>query len=148
MFSNGSPPDSVNCLRICARIAGSFRRCTKRVDAALVILRRDDRAQRSRGPDVRILIGGNIDAAVARACSMACNDLRHLAPVLLAGNLQVKDFDWDIGLAADAKGFIQSIHLRIAFVADVRSVDAALGRRRFGERDQAHRFSRSCRARR
>ena len=114
---------------------GIFQPADEGIGAAGVILRRDDRAQRSGRGNVRILIGVDVYALGARLLHRG-DGLRHLAPVLLTRGFEVKNLHRDVGFAADTKGFIQRLHFAVAFVANMRRVDAAAARRHFGQGNQ------------
>src|SRR5204863_1627741 len=85
------------------------------VFTALVEARRNGRTERSRSGDIGILVGGDVEPGGARLLDLR-DDGAHLAPVLPAGNLEMPDLDRDVGLAADAEGFVECLRFLIAFV--------------------------------
>ena len=114
---------------------GIFQPLEERIRAARVILRRNHCAQRCGGSGVGILISRSIDTAGTRLLDGG-DHLRHLAPVLFSRDFQMKDLHWDVGFAADLERFVQRVRFDVAFIADVRGVDAALLGRDLGQRDQ------------
>jgi hypothetical protein len=52
------------------------------------------------------------------------------------GTLEVEDFDLNRGFAPDANRFVERLQQPVAFVANMRDVDAAMTRRDLAERDQ------------
>ena len=54
------------------------------------------------------------------------HDIFHATPARFAADFEVKDFDGQIGFAADAHGFGKRGHFRSAFAAHVRSIEAAV----------------------
>src|SRR6266704_366566 len=66
--------------------------------------------------DIESLRSGGIDLR---------NDFRHAPPARFAADLQMPDFDRDMGLAADAQGLVEGRQNAGAFVAHVGGVNAA-----------------------
>src|SRR5262249_49621429 len=85
--------------------------------------------------NVRVLISGNLHSAIARGLDML-DQLLHVSPVVLPGNLDVQDVHRQAPLFADFDGLIDRANYAATFVTDVRSVDAAILTCNFAQLDE------------
>src|SRR5579872_4936609 len=98
--------------------SGIFQPLDQFCSATIVRPWRNEGGETVEPGSVSVSIGGDIGAGGAGGVNFG-DDLRHLAPVIFAGNFDVPDFDRNVSLAADAKGFINGLEHRAAFVAHV-----------------------------
>ena len=103
--------------------------------AAFVRPRRNGLRQAGAAGDVRILIGGELDAALPRRVDQRDHFL-HPAEVLRAGHLQMEDVDRDARAFADGDRLLDAFAQLLAVVAQVRRVEAASRAGRPRQRDQ------------
>src|SRR4029077_3606363 len=75
--------------------------------------------------NIRILVGANVEAAIACRLNLF-DDFRHGSPTRFSAYLHMKDFDWDSRLAANANGLVNRGHLRSTFASHVRAVDTTV----------------------
>ena len=116
-----------------ARSARILQARDQLVGAAVLRPWRNRRGQARAARHVRILIGGDANAARARRFDELDHFL-HAAEVLLAGDLDVKDVHGNAGALADGNRFLDAVAQLQAVVAKMRRIQAACrGFRDFAE---------------
>ena len=104
--------------------------------SAFEVLGRQALLEARHSGDIRILVGGDVHAAVACLLNES-HLLLHAPPIGFRVHLEVQDVDRQSGAFADADGLADGADSsRSLFTADMAGVDAAVFRRDFGQLNQ------------
>ena len=101
--------------------------------------RRNERGEIVEPCGVSVGVGGDVGAGGAGGCDFR-DDFGHASPIIFAGDFDVPDLNGNVGLAADAQGFVNGFEHGVAFVAHVGGINAAEFSALGGESDQFFSF--------